>query len=155
MKIEGQIFIAFLYCAYPYCNYPDCPRISWIIFIGGKGSFQYFLMSLFHVVFRVWERSGAGILLRSYPVPANIYLLRFNKINFRKRCEICSKLTIKTPERRHWRRSGVSIVNFEHIPHLFLLFLTLNFNKQLFTGMVFFCWTRTPAYFPLWEFYYL
>ena len=26
----------------------------------------------------------------------------------------CSKLTIKTPERRHWCRSGVSIVNLEH-----------------------------------------
>ena len=26
-----------------------------------------------------------------------------------------SKLTIKTPERRHWRRSNVFIVNFEHI----------------------------------------
>ena len=24
----------------------------------------------------------------------------------------CSKLAIKTPERRHWRSSGVSIVNF-------------------------------------------
>ena len=28
---------------------------------------------------------------------------------------ICLKLTIKTPERRHWRYSGVFIVNFEHI----------------------------------------
>ena len=27
----------------------------------------------------------------------------------------CSKLTIKTKERRHWRRSGVSIVNFEQL----------------------------------------
>ena len=28
-------------------------------------------------------------------------------------CEICSKLTIKTPERHHWGRSGVFIDNFE------------------------------------------
>ena len=28
---------------------------------------------------------------------ANIYLLKVNKNNFRKRCEICSKLIIKTP----------------------------------------------------------
>ena len=27
----------------------------------------------------------------------------------------CSKLTIKTTERCHWRRSGVFIVNFDHI----------------------------------------
>ena len=29
-----------------------------------------------------------------------------------KKCEICSKFTIKTPEWRHWRRSSVVIVNF-------------------------------------------
>ena len=28
---------------------------------------------------------------------------------------MCSKLTIKTPERRQWRLSGVFIVNFEHV----------------------------------------
>ena len=28
---------------------------------------------------------------------------------------ICSKLTIKTPERRQWRRSGVFIVDFEQV----------------------------------------
>ena len=60
--------------------------------------------------------------------PAVIYLLKVNKRNTKTRCEICSKLTIKTPERRQWRRSGVftvnlyftpcssvSIVNFEHV----------------------------------------
>ena len=30
-------------------------------------------------------------------------------------CEICLKLTVKTPERHHYRRSDVFIVNFEHI----------------------------------------
>ena len=28
---------------------------------------------------------------------------------------MCSKLTLKTPEGRHWRRSGVFIVNFERV----------------------------------------
>ena len=32
--------------------------------------------------------------------PANIYLFKVNNKNTRKRCEICSQLTIKTPERR-------------------------------------------------------
>ena len=63
------------------------------------------------------------ILHRYYP--ANIYLLKVNNRNSRKKCEICSKLTIKTPE----RRSGVFIVNFEHILHIFLLFLLLTLNK--------------------------
>ena len=39
-----------------------------------------------------------------------------------------AKVTIKTPERRHWRRSGVFIVNFEHIPHLVIMFLLLILN---------------------------
>ena len=43
-------------------------------------------------------------------------------------CEICSKLTIQTPEQREWRRSGVFIVNFEHILHLVLVFLLLTLN---------------------------
>ena len=43
-------------------------------------------------------------------------------------CEICSKLTIKTPERRHWRRFGVFIVNFEHISHLCSSVSIVNFE---------------------------
>ena len=61
--------------------------------------------------------------------PAGIYLLKVNNRNTRTRCEICSKLTINTPERRHWRPSGVFIVNFEHISHLVLVFLLLTLNK--------------------------
>ena len=34
------------------------------------------------------------------------------------RCKMCSKLTIKPPKRRQWRRFGGFIVNFEHISHL-------------------------------------
>ena len=33
-------------------------------------------------------------------LPVDIYLLKVNNTNTRTRCEICSKLTIKTPERR-------------------------------------------------------
>ena len=31
----------------------------------------------------------------------DIYLFKFNNENTRTMCEVCSKLTIKTPERRH------------------------------------------------------
>ena len=34
--------------------------------------------------------------------PANIYLHKVNNKNTRKGCEICSKLIMKTPERRLW-----------------------------------------------------
>ena len=44
--------------------------------------------------------------------PANIYLFKINNGNGKKRCEICSKLTIKTPKRRlsfynPWKNEGV------------------------------------------------
>ena len=44
--------------------------------------------------------------------PAGIYLLRVNNRNSRTRCEICSKFTIKTPEQRQWRCSGVFLLIF-------------------------------------------
>ena len=56
--------------------------------------------------------------------PAGIDMLKVNNRNIRTRCEICSNLTIKTRERRQWRRSDILIVNFEHIVLVFLL-LTL------------------------------
>ena len=54
--------------------------------------------------------------------------MKVNNRNTGTRCEIYSKLIIKTPERRRWRRSGVFIVNFEHISHIILVFLLLNLN---------------------------
>ena len=62
--------------------------------------------------------------INSYP--AGNCMFKVNNRNTRTRCEICSKLTIKTPERR---RSGVFIVNFEHISHLVLVFLLLTLSK--------------------------
>ena len=60
-----------------------------------------------------------------------------NNRNTRARCEICSKLTIKTPGRVHWRRSGVFIVNFENIWHMktFQNVSIVNF-EQVNTGWV-------------------
>ena len=46
---------------------------------------------------------------------ANIYLLKVNTRNI-KSCEICSELTIKTPE---WR------LDLEHVSHIFPVFLLL------------------------------
>ena len=53
--------------------------------------------------------------IKTYFIPVGIYLLKVNNRSARTRCEICSKLTVKTPEQRHWQHSGVFIVNFEHI----------------------------------------
>lgn len=57
--------------------------------------------------------------------PASIFLLKVNNRNTWTRCEICPKLSIKTPEWCNWRCSVVFIVNFGHISHLFLVFLLL------------------------------
>ena len=63
--------------------------------------------------------------------PVNIYLSKVINTNNTKRCEICSKLTIKTPERRQWRHSDVFIVNSEHISHIFSVFLLLTLKCYL------------------------
>ena len=44
---------------------------------------------------------------------------------------MCSNLIAKTPERRQWRHSGVLIVNFDCISHLYVVFLldTLSQNE--------------------------
>ena len=59
----------------------------------------------------------------------SVYLFKVNDRNTRKRCEIYSKLTIKMPEQPQRCRSGVFIINLEHISHPFLVFLLLTLNK--------------------------
>ena len=60
---------------------------------------------------------------------ANIYLFKDNNRNTRKGYEICSKLTIQTPELRQRCCSDAFVVNSKHISHLFLVFLLLTLNK--------------------------
>ena len=56
--------------------------------------------------------------------PANSYLFKVTSTNTGKRCEICSKLSMKTAaERLQWRCSGVFTVKFEHISHLNIVFI--------------------------------
>ena len=60
--------------------------------------------------------------------PTGNYKFKVSNRNSRTRCEICSKLTIKTAERRHWRCSDVFTVYFEHISHRVLVYLLLTLN---------------------------
>ena len=46
-------------------------------------------------------------------IPARICMFKVNNENTKAICEICSKLTIKMPERRYWRLSAGFIANFE------------------------------------------
>ena len=61
--------------------------------------------------------------------PANNYMFKVNNRNTRTSCKIYSKFTIKTSDRHQWRLSGVFITNFEHIPHLVLVFLLLTLSS--------------------------
>ena len=80
--------------------------------------------------FRTQQQSTKNSRMKGeHCVSANIYLFKVSNRNTREKCEICSKLTIKSPKRRHWRRSGVFIVNFEHISHIFLAFLLFDFEQ--------------------------
>ena len=62
------------------------------------------------------------VIIFSGPNPGNIYLFKVNNKSIRKRCEIFSRLTIKTPERRHCHSSAAFIVNFEHISNFLWYF---------------------------------
>ena len=63
----------------------------------------------------------APFVLRFSANPAGSYMIKVNNRNARTRCKICSKLTIRTPEQRHWRLTyftscySVSVVNFGKI----------------------------------------
>ena len=59
------------------------------------------------------------------------YMLKVNDWNTRARCEICSRLSIKTLERPHWGRSGVFIFNFENISRRSLVFLLLTLSRLI------------------------
>ena len=62
-------------------------------------------------------------------IPTSNYMFKINKRNTTTWYDICSKLTIKTPERRYRSRSGVFIINFEYISHLALVLLLLTLSK--------------------------
>ena len=60
-------------------------------------------------------------------------------------CEIYSKSTIKTPERRHWCCSGVFVVKSEQISYIVLVFLLLTFNKSIPTEKGGHTYQHSPA----------
>ena len=54
-------------------------------------------------------------ILPGNDIPADFYLLKVNNRNNRTRFKICSKLTIKTPERRQ-RRVNQNVLMFRYFP---------------------------------------
>ena len=62
-----------------------------------------------------------------------IYMFKVKKKNTGTRCEICLKLTMKTPERCQF---AISIFKSEHVLHLALVLLKLTLNKQMLVGLI-------------------
>ena len=77
--------------------------------------------------------SGSSV---NHSFPRKYLLVR---IHTSKKCEMCSKLTIKSREQRQWRLSGVFIVNFEHILYLFLVFPLVTLSNQILTQFFLHC----------------
>ena len=67
--------------------------------------------------------------LSYFQTPVDIYLLKVNNRNTKTGCEICSKLTIKTPERRQWRCSRPALLDCDCA--LLLLSFTITFLFSL------------------------
>ena len=80
-------------------------------------------------MYRFCPYTGEYCSEKARTLPAGNYIFKVNNRNTRTRCEIGPKLTIKTPELRHWGRSGVFIVKFEHISQLALVFLLLTLSR--------------------------
>ena len=64
-------------------------------------------------------------------VPSSHLFVLSQQSKHQKKAWNMFKAAIKTPERR---QSGVFIVNFEHILHLFLVFMLLTLSKQMLAG---------------------
>ena len=65
-------------------------------------------------------------------IQANISLIKASNRSTNKKCETCSKLTIKTSERCPWRQSRAFIFNLEHISPIFLVLLLLTLTSKYF-----------------------
>ena len=116
-------------------------KLSQIFFSVGKSCKITFLVVIV-VKFSTKHKPDAIVNLISwydlqwytYFTPASIYLFKISIRNTRTMCEICSKLTLKTSEWRHWLCSGVSIASFENISYIVLGFPLLTLNKWMLTG---------------------
>ena len=79
------------------------------------------LIGFFVVNFELICNNNPEAYLGYCETPTGICLFKVNNENTRAKCEICSKLTKKTPDLRPLPRSGVFIVNVEQISHIVLV----------------------------------
>ena len=70
--------------------------------------FEYAVATTLQILHKVWQVTlkkksfwWKEIIFGNGNNPHNIYIFKVNNRSTRKKCEICSKFAIKTPERRH------------------------------------------------------
>ena len=80
--------------------------------------------------------SAMSLFLYQIMFPADNYMFKVNNRNTTTRCE-----------RRHWRRSGIFIVNFQHISHLVLVFPLLTLSRSMPAGLLLFKSKRDVLFF--------
>ena len=96
-------------------------------------------MLLFKTILWIWKLFFLEVFLCRFELKRNKEIKVIKTTNMNENimvkypsqhlsAQIYSKLTIKSPERRQWRRSGVFTVNSEHTLHLGLVFLLLTLN---------------------------
>ena len=92
---------------------------------------KYIIFRRFQGVKKMLQKTGKtwNKWANEFYYPAYIIMFKVNIRSTRTRCEICSNLTVKTPGRCLLRRSGVFIINFEHISQLVLIFILLTLSK--------------------------
>ena len=88
---------------------------------------QWFLLfniwSIFKLIF-IHSKTTISFIYRAFleKIPTAIYCFKVNNGNMKTICKTCSNITMKKLEKRQKRCSGIFIVNFEHISHIFWCF---------------------------------
>ena len=89
------------------------------------------------------------------PSLANWFTMQITVFEWYVQTITCLQLTMETVEKgvkqiqSHWCHSGVFNVNFEHISHLFLLFMLLTLSTYLFAGIGKWLWLTINLLIPV------
>ena len=79
-------------------------------------------------IYQQWQQSQLWNSLKDGKNPDGINLFKINFGNMTTMHKICLKVSLETPEWRHWQRSGV-FINFEKISFAVFMFPLLPLNK--------------------------
>ena len=79
--------------------------------------------------FNIWIIFDPNLKKKGYLTQPAFTCSKLAMETLEQRCEICSKLIIKPPKLRQWRRFGGFIVNFEHISHFCFSVSIVNFEQ--------------------------